>query len=126
MVSSSGVAGSAHQAVAGVVRLLAEVRLAVLLLALVAAAWGQVATVGWVLVVAPFSYVPARSWPKHGQVISRSGILLACDLIATTLVVVLVPGVLGWVYALATATMVALPERGCSPGLGAAGVSVGG
>ncbi|MCL2454766.1 MAG: histidine kinase [Micrococcales bacterium] len=107
MASSRGIAAesSAHKAVSGVVRLLAEIRLAVLLLVVVSAL-DDVVAVLWVLIVAPFSYVPARSWERHGQVISRSGILLACDLVVTVLVLLLVPGLLGWVYALAMATLV--------------------
>lgn len=103
--STSSSVVSAHRAVSGVVRLLAEVRLAVLVLVVVSAMDRPMAVLG-VLLIAPFSYVPARSWEKHGQRIARSGILLACDLVATVLVTLLVPGLLGWVYALATAALV--------------------
>lgn len=96
---------SSHRAISWVVRLLAEIRLAVLALALVLAL-DDVSTVFWVAVTAPFSYVPARSWERYGQKIARSGILLACDIAATALVVLLVPGPLGVVYGLATASLV--------------------
>jgi signal transduction histidine kinase len=105
--SSSGrfSVASSHQAISGVVRLLAEVRLAVLALALVLLMDNTYA-VFWVAVTATFSYVPARSWEKYGQKITRSGVLLACDLAATVLVVLLVPAPLGGVYGLATASLV--------------------
>ena len=96
--------GSAHRAISGVVRLLAEVRLAVLALAVVFALDNILVAV-LVVVTAPLSYVPARSWERHGQIIARSGILLACDLVATVVVVVLVPELLGAVYLFATVTV---------------------
>lgn len=107
MASSSSTfpVASSHRAISWVVRLLAEVRLAVLLLALVVAL-DDVWTVFWVVIAAPFSYVPARSWEKYGQKIARSGILLACDLAVTALVVLLVPSPLDGVYSLATASLV--------------------
>jgi len=84
-------------------RLLAEVRLAVLVLAVVSAL-DQVHLAVLVLFAVPLSYIPARSWERHGQVIARSGILLACDLVATVAVVVVVPQLLGAVYVFATMT----------------------
>ncbi len=107
MVFSSGtrVEGEfAHRAVAGVVRLLAEVRLAVLVLVVVLGV-GDFGALLPVLATVPFSYVPARSWEKHGQLISRSGVLLASDLVATAVVAVLVPSPLSEVYVLATVTL---------------------
>lgn len=95
--------GSAHRAICGVVRLLAEVRLAVLALAVVFAL-NDILLAVLVLCTAPLSYVPARSWERHGQVIARSGILLACDLVATVVVVLLAPNLLGAVYLFATVT----------------------
>ncbi len=98
---------SAHRAVSGVVRLLAEVRLAVLALAVVFAL-DDILVAVLVMVTAPLSYVPARFWERHGQVIARSGILLACDLVATVVVVLLVPELLGAVYVFATVTLLGM------------------
>lgn len=76
-------------AIAGVVRLLCDVRLAVLALGF-ASLLADAAAVGPALVIgvlaAPFSYVPARSWERRGELISRSGILLAADMAATVIV----------------------------------------
>lgn len=77
-------------AIAGVVRLLCDVRLAVLALGFAslladAAAVGPALVIG--LLAAPFSYVPARSWERRGALISRSGILLAADMAVTVIVV---------------------------------------
>ncbi|HEX7604779.1 MAG TPA: histidine kinase dimerization/phosphoacceptor domain-containing protein, partial [Polyangiaceae bacterium] len=57
------------------------------------------------LLVAPFSYFPARSWSARGDLFSRSGILLAADLAATVIVVVVMGGAeLRIVYGAATVT----------------------
>lgn len=100
----------AHLSIARVVRLLAEVRLAVLVVGF-ASAWavGEVspAAIGVVLLAAPFSLVPARSWERRGELLSTSGILLACDLAMTTLVVLLLGGELMIVYGAATVALIA-------------------
>lgn len=98
----------AHLAIARVVRLISEVRLAVLVLATVTAwADGTLTSAALVVVVVavPFSVVPARSWESRGELLSRSGILLACDLVITVLVVILVSGQLMAVYAAATVAL---------------------
>lgn len=97
-----------HLAIARVVRLISEVRLAVLVLAAVSAWAGGSLSSGAALVVVvavPFSLVPARSWEKRGEIFSRSGILLSCDLVMTALAVVVVGGDLMTVYAAATVAL---------------------
>lgn len=100
-----------HLAIARVVRLLSEVRLAVLALATVSAwAEGQL-TAGALLVAVlavPFSLVPARSWESRGDLFSRSGILLACDLVMSVLAVAFLPGQLMTVYAAASVALLAV------------------
>lgn len=111
-VTSSDAAGvvapaapPAHLAIGGVVRLLCEVRLAILAIGLVSSiAQGGITLLGvlLVLVAAPFSYFPAHSWERRGDLLSRSGILLACDLITTVIVLMVIDGELMVVYAAAT------------------------
>ena len=87
------------------VRLLCEVRLAILAIGLVSSiAQGGITLLGVLLVVvaAPFSYFPAHSWERRGDLLSRSGILLACDLITTVIVLLVIDGELMVVYAAAT------------------------
>lgn len=100
--------GPRHLAIGRVVRLISEVRLAVLVLAAVSASAGGSLSIGGALVVVvavPFSLVPARSWEKRGELFSRSGILLSCDLVMTVLTVVVVGGDLMTVYAAATVAL---------------------
>lgn len=95
----------AHLAIGGVVRLLCEVRLAILAIGLVSSiAQGRITLLGVLLVVvaAPFSYFPAHSWERRGDLLSRSGILLACDLVTTVIVLLVIDGELMIVYAAAT------------------------
>ncbi|PVU82340.1 hypothetical protein DDP54_04270 [Cellulomonas sp. WB94] len=75
-------------------RLLCHVRLAVLALgvldAVVSGTLTGVALTFSVLAV-PFSYVPARTWQRRGDQLSRSGVLLAADLVITAIVVWVTP-----------------------------------
>lgn len=99
-----------HLAIARVVRLLSEVRLAVLLVCLVSGVVnGGVGLLGGGIVVLAmlFSVMPARSWEQRGELFSRSGILLACDLVVTVVLLVLLPGELMMVYAAATVALIA-------------------
>lgn len=103
--------GGAHVAVGGMVRLLSEVRLTIIAIAVVL---GQIETgidvsqAVVVLTVLPFSFVPARSWDRWGALFSRSGILLACDLIATCILVAVLPSDLLLVYVAATVALLGL------------------
>jgi signal transduction histidine kinase len=92
-----------------VVRLLCEVRLAILLFSIVstlsdASKTGAPALIA--LLAAPFSYFPARSWKSRGDLFMRSGILLAADLVAAVVVIVVMGGSeLMVVYAAATVAL---------------------
>ncbi len=92
-----------HRALGRVVRLLCEVRLAILVLGVVSAFASRstgAASLIIALLAAPFSYVPARSWDRRGPVLSRSGILLAGDMVTTVVVVLALRSAeLGTVYA---------------------------
>jgi len=97
-----------HLAIGGVVRLLCEVRLAILVVAFVSSVVQATITplgVLMVAVAAPFSYVPARTWERRGDLLSRSGILLACDLVTTVIVLLALQGELMMVYAAATVSL---------------------
>ena len=99
--------------VAGMVRLLCDVRLTALALAtisLVAASRPSAGTLGIVLLALPFSYVPLRSWDRQGDALARSRILLWCDTIMAVVVVFVIGGParlgeFGAVYASATAAL---------------------
>ncbi|MDQ0426316.1 MULTISPECIES: sensor histidine kinase [Cellulomonas] len=98
----------AHLAIGRVTRLLSEVRLATLALALVAALVAGTADGAdlWVVLLAvPFSVFPALSWDARGALLSRSGILLACDLVTTVLVLLALSGEIMTVYAAATVAL---------------------
>ncbi|MGY4643330.1 sensor histidine kinase [Cellulomonas sp. URHB0016] len=111
MASADVAAGdrrSAHLAISRVVRLVSEVRLAVLIIGFASAlASRSVGVVGIVTVVVavPYSLVPARSWERRGDLLSRSGILLACDVVMTVLVVLVLGGELMVVYGAATVAL---------------------
>ena len=98
-------------AVAGVVRLLCDARLATLavaaLTASVDAAGGAVV---FILLALPFSFVPLRSWDRKGSMYSRSRILLGCDIVMTVVVMALLVVIfhvpeIGAVYACATTAL---------------------
>ncbi|SFJ82125.1 sensor histidine kinase [Cellulomonas sp. KH9] len=111
MGSSEPVPGAerpAHVAISRVIRLLSEVRLATLALALVVALVEGAAGGAdlWVVLLAlPFSVFPALTWDSSGAMLSRSGILLACDLVTTVLVVQALSGDIMTVYAAATVAL---------------------
>jgi len=99
--------------VAGVVRLLCDVRLTALALATISlVAWSRpsAGVLGLVLLALPFSYVPLRSWDRQGDALARSRILLWCDTIMTVVVVAVIGGPAGLgefgaAYASATAAL---------------------
>ena len=98
----------AHVAIGRVIRLLSEVRLATLALALVVVLVEGTADGAdlWVVVLAvPFSLFPALTWDTSGALLSRSGILLACDLVTTVLVLLALSGDIMTVYAAATVAL---------------------
>ncbi|GIG39074.1 sensor histidine kinase [Cellulomonas phragmiteti] len=98
----------AHLAISRVTRLLSEVRLATLAVALVSAVVGGTADLAdlWVVLLAvPFSVVPALTWDTRGAALSRSGILLACDLVTTVLVLLALSSEIMTVYAAATVAL---------------------
>ncbi|MBD7918394.1 hypothetical protein H9657_08905 [Cellulomonas sp. Sa3CUA2] len=102
---------SDHLAIGRVVRLLSEVRLAVLVVCIVSGVVkGGVGLLGAGIAVLAmlFSVMPARSWEQRGELFSRSGILLACDLVVTVVLLVLLPGELMMVYAAATVALFAV------------------
>ncbi|MGV8977009.1 MAG: sensor histidine kinase [Cellulomonas sp.] len=82
------------ESIGSVVRLLCHVRLAVLALGVLDAVVSGTLT-GAALAVSilavPFSYVPARTWQRRGDQLSRSGILLAADLVITAIVLWVTP-----------------------------------
>ena len=85
----------AARAIGRVVRLLCEVRLAVLVIGVVTTFSDAALTVPALvigLLAAPFSYFPARSWEARGHALSRSGILLASDMVATVIVMAVIRG----------------------------------
>ncbi len=97
-------------AISGIVRLLCHVRLVALILALVSlfttsdTPWLPSTFV--VIFALPLSYFPARTWNRTGEQISRSGILLACDLAVTAIVIAVTGGSqLIYVYAIATTAL---------------------
>jgi signal transduction histidine kinase len=99
-VTSSDVRGGHREstleveAIGSVVRLLCHVRLAVLALGVLAAVVSGTLTgvaLAFSVVAVPFSYVPARTWQQRGDRLSRSGILLAADLVVTAIVVWVTP-----------------------------------
>jgi signal transduction histidine kinase len=97
-----------RRAVGGTMRLLCQVRLAVLAFALVLALLRGEGWVGVLLVVlaAPFSLVPAVRWDTRGKVYARNGILLAADVVVTLVALLPLAGSpLLTVYAAATAAM---------------------
>ncbi len=98
------------QAITGIVRLLCHVRLGMLVLALIALftaddeLWAPGAIV--IVLALPASYFPARNWRSRGERISRSGILLSCDLVLTALVITMTGGSqFVYLYAIATAAL---------------------
>ena len=96
------------RAIAPVVRLLCEVRLVVLLLAVVSAStsWWLVAVA---VVAAPCSYLPARFWVRQGGRIAASGIYLGLDsAVAIAVVVVFGGSEAALVYGGATVTLVGI------------------
>lgn len=91
--------------IAPVVRLLCEVRLVVLVLAVVASGstWWQVAIAA---VAAPCSYLPARHWGRQGGRIASSGRYLGLDtFVAMSLVVAFAGAETVLLYAGATVTL---------------------
>lgn len=108
------VAGAESAAIAGVVRLLCDVRLAALAVAAGLVAFGQgrggpVMTL-LILLALPFSFVPLRSWDRNGEALGRSTILLVCDTVMSVFVVGGLVGVVGQpeigaVYAGATSAL---------------------
>ncbi|MBO3088548.1 sensor histidine kinase [Cellulomonas dongxiuzhuiae] len=99
-----------HLAIGRVVRLLSEVRLAVLVVCIVSGVVkGGIGLLGAGIAVLAmlFSVMPARSWEQRGELFSRSGILLACDLVVTVVLLVLLPGELMMIYAAATVALFA-------------------
>lgn len=84
-------------AVAGVVRLLSDARLATLASAAVTAVVRGlgVGVVVLIMLALPFSFVPLRSWDRRGSMFSRSRILLLCDVIMTLVVMGLLVAVVG-------------------------------
>lgn len=97
-----------QRAIGSTVRLLCQVRLAVLAFALVLALLDGAGLLGvfLVLLAAPFSFVPALNWETRGRVYARNGLLLAAD--TAVAVVVLLPlagSPLMAVYAAATAAL---------------------
>jgi signal transduction histidine kinase len=84
-------------AVAGVVRLLCDARLATLAGAAVTAAVRGIggSVVALIVLALPFSFVPLRSWDRRGSLFSRSRILLSCDVIMTLVVMGLLVAVVG-------------------------------
>ncbi|GEM_PF-995794 len=97
------------RAIGRVVRLLCEVRLVILLLGVVSALAGRSTGLGWLLIAllaAPFSAVPAWSWERRGPLLTRSGILLAGDMVTTAVVVLALRSAeLGIAYAAASVTL---------------------
>ncbi|WP_418277917.1 sensor histidine kinase [Isoptericola jiangsuensis] len=108
MVSSDQKRAGSHLAIGGIVRLLCEVRLVVVGLAMVFAVLdGEFALGIWIaLIASPFSFVPALNWGSRGDVYARSAILLAADLVVAVLVMVFLSGSqLMAVYAAATVAL---------------------
>lgn len=123
------------EAIAPVVRLLCEVRLVVLVLAVVSASpafstWWQV---GLAVVAAPCSYLPARHWAKQGGRIASSGIYLGLDSVVAITVIVAFDGAeTALLYGGATVTLLGVVAGRVIALMGAAllgsamvGVSVG-
>ncbi|PFG34685.1 sensor histidine kinase [Sanguibacter antarcticus] len=78
---------------AGVARLLCQLRLAVLLLALApVVAQGEVLVLVAGVGVAPFSFVPAVTWPRRGAVYARSFAIQGADVLAAAVVTVVLEG----------------------------------
>lgn len=97
-----------QRAIGPAVRLLCQVRLAVLAFALVLALLDGAGWLGVFLVVlaAPFSFVPALNWDTRGRVYARNGILLAGDTaVAVVALLPLAGSPLMAVYAAATAAL---------------------
>lgn len=95
-------------AIGPAVRLLCQVRLAVLAFALVLALLNGTGWLGVFLVVlaAPFSFVPALNWDTRGRFYARNGILLAGDTaVAVVALLPLAGSPLMAVYAAATAAL---------------------
>ncbi|MEU4364954.1 ATP-binding protein [Promicromonospora sp. NPDC023987] len=97
-----------QRAIGPAVRLLCQVRLAVLAFALVLALLDGAGWLGVFLVVlaAPFSFVPALNWDTRGRTYARNGILLAGDTaVAVVALLPLAGSPLMTVYAAATAAL---------------------
>ena len=97
-----------QRAIGPAVRLLCQVRLAVLVFAMVLALLDGMGWLGVFLVVlaAPFSFVPALNWDTRGRVYARNGILLAGDTaVAVVALLPLAGSPLMAVYAAATAAL---------------------
>lgn len=97
-----------QRAIGSTVRLLCQVRLAVLAFALVLALLDGAGWLGVFLVVlaAPFSFVPALNWDTRGRFYARNGILLAGDTaVAVVALLPLAGSPLMAVYAAATAAL---------------------
>jgi two-component system sensor histidine kinase UhpB len=97
-----------QRAIGPAVRLLCQVRLAVLVFALVLALLDGTGWLGVFLVVlaAPFSFVPALNWDTRGRIYARNGILLAGDTaVAVVALLPLAGSPLMAVYAAATAAL---------------------
>lgn len=78
---------------AGVARLLCQLRLAVLLLSLApAAAQGEVLALVAGVGVAPFSFVPAVTWPRRGGFYARSAVVQVADVLAAAVVTAVLVG----------------------------------
>ncbi|RYV52224.1 sensor histidine kinase [Pengzhenrongella frigida] len=98
-------------AVAGVVRLLCDARLATLCVAALTAAMDDAGgAVLFIVLALPFSFVPLRSWDRRGAMFARSRILLWCDVLMTLVVMgflVVTFGIpeIGAIYACATAAL---------------------
>lgn len=97
-------------AITGIVRLLCHVRLVTLILALVSlftttdTPWLPSTFI--VIFALPLSYFPARTWTTTGEKISRSGILLSCDLVLTAIVIAVSGGSqFVYLYVIATAAL---------------------
>ncbi|PUB30156.1 signal transduction histidine kinase [Promicromonospora sp. AC04] len=97
-----------EQAIGGTVRLLCQVRIAILAFALMLALLDGMGWLGVFLVVlaAPFSFVPALSWETRGRYYARNGIMLAGDIVvAVSVMLPLTGSPLMPVYAAATAAL---------------------
>src|SRR5690625_2299153 len=97
-------------AIAYIVRLLCLVRLVTAALALIALLTAsdasRLTSILIIILALPLSYFPTRTWNTLGEKISTSGILLACDMAYTAILIAVNGGnQFIYLYAIATASL---------------------